>query len=244
MNDKSQSGNVLFYILIAVALLAALTFAVAQSGRGSTKQVSEERARLLATEIIEYANIVSAAVTQLKLRGCTDTEISFEGAQSHDASDYVNPNAPTDNFCHIFDVNAGGVIYKNPPAEARIVSSGPRPYECNGASFYNRECENYYFTGAGAVIGVGNDGGASANRELLMYFTNISEQICTAINALLDIDGIPTDPDAVWGQDRTFKGGYVNFNQIDAPELEGITSGCVQDSTNPDYSFYKVLIAR
>jgi hypothetical protein len=74
----AERGNVMFYILIAVALLAALIFAVAQSGRGNIQQVSEEKARLFATEIIQYTGTMANGVAQLRLRGVRDTEISFD----------------------------------------------------------------------------------------------------------------------------------------------------------------------
>ena len=76
--NSSESGNVLFYILIAVALLAALSYTVAQSTRGNVGQLSAERARLYATEIIENANVMSSAVSQLRLRGVDLDELCFD----------------------------------------------------------------------------------------------------------------------------------------------------------------------
>ena len=104
----SESGNVLLYILIAVVLLSALTFAVSQSNRGNVQQLSEDRARLLATEIVDYAEIISNAVAQLRLRGCSDTEISFENPI---AAGYTNG---TDTFCQIFHPDGGGITYVAP----------------------------------------------------------------------------------------------------------------------------------
>ena len=85
--NNSQSGNVLFYILIAVALLAALSYTVAQSTRGNVSQLSAERARLYATEIIENGNVISSAVSQLRLRGVGLDELCFDHP-SWGASDY------------------------------------------------------------------------------------------------------------------------------------------------------------
>lgn len=105
--QASQGGNVLFYILIAIALIVALTFAVASSNRGSMQQVNEEKARILADDLLQYGNVMSNAVAQLRLRGCKDTEISFEhgGVQA-------NSNAPADKTCHVFDTAGGGVTFR------------------------------------------------------------------------------------------------------------------------------------
>lgn len=110
MNRASESGNVFFYILIAIALFGALSFAVSQGNRGNTSLLTDQQARLAAQEIIEYGETVANAVQKLRLRGCSDTEISFE---NDIVAGYENTNAPSDNSCHVFDVNGGGVNYDN-----------------------------------------------------------------------------------------------------------------------------------
>ena len=86
-----ECGNVLFYILIAVALIAALSYAVTTTSRGGgTADISQEKAGLAASEILEYSNNIASAAAQLNLRGCRDTEISFDNTLS--ATDYSNTN--------------------------------------------------------------------------------------------------------------------------------------------------------
>lgn len=47
-----QRGNVLFLILLAVVLFAALNYAVTSSMSGGGKNASDERYRLLASQLI------------------------------------------------------------------------------------------------------------------------------------------------------------------------------------------------
>ena len=75
---KEQSGNVIYYVLIAVALLAALSYVVAQSGRGGFSSITKDRAGLIASEILDYSNMIETAMGQLRLRGCGLEEVSFE----------------------------------------------------------------------------------------------------------------------------------------------------------------------
>ncbi len=105
---KAQSGNVIFYILIAVGLLGALAYTVAQSSRGGGSAPSEQ-VSLSATEILQFANTLSNAVGQLRLRGCTENEISFDNLI--DVSTYDNGTAPSDGSCDVFGVNGGGVHF-------------------------------------------------------------------------------------------------------------------------------------
>ena len=97
----SERGNALLYILIAVALIAALSYVVSRGQRGNTSTLTDQQARLAAQEIIDYGNDLANAVQKLRLRGCTDTQVSFE---NNIVTEYTNPNAPADKSCHVFDV--------------------------------------------------------------------------------------------------------------------------------------------
>jgi len=75
---KNERGNVIFLILIAIGLFAALSFSFSKGNRGSTTIIDKEQATLIATEIINYARSIKNAVHELQINGCDDTEISFE----------------------------------------------------------------------------------------------------------------------------------------------------------------------
>jgi hypothetical protein len=62
MAVNSRSGNVLFLILIAVALFAALSYAVTSSSRSSGAQIGADQARIMAAEIRQYASSIEQAI--------------------------------------------------------------------------------------------------------------------------------------------------------------------------------------
>lgn len=107
---NKESGNIFVYILIAIALFGALSFTVSRSNRGNTSTFNDQQAKIAAQEIIEYSQTIANAVQKLRLRGCTDTEISFE---NNIETGYTNGNAPTDNSCDVFHINGGGANYSN-----------------------------------------------------------------------------------------------------------------------------------
>ncbi|MFK7838861.1 MAG: hypothetical protein AB8B83_00885 [Bdellovibrionales bacterium] len=221
MKSYHESGNVLFYILIAVVLLAALSYAVANSGRGKADIINEERARLIASEIIEYTDIISSAVTQLKLRGCSENEISFE---NNFTSGYTNINSPANQACHIFNINGGGITPKNPPQEG--IPSNPLLTE-------------YRFAGANIVPDVKNFAGE------LIVIANVSENVCTQANELLGV--LPTTP-ALDTNDFNivrFTGNYAQSGTING--YDGELQACIESTTGTtanNFFFYKVLLAR
>ncbi len=108
---RNNAGNVLFYILIAVGLLSALSYVVAQSSRGSASGMTKEKASLEATQLLEFSNILGNAAAQLRLRGCAESELSFDNAV--DSSTYDNSSAPADESCHIFSLKGAGVQYNS-----------------------------------------------------------------------------------------------------------------------------------
>ncbi len=110
MQRSSESGNAIFFILIAIALFAALSATLMLGSRSSVTMLSDEEAEALAYAAQEYTNTVNAAVKRLKLRGCEDSEISYETPLGNNA----NPNAPANERCHIFRLNGGQVKFQGP----------------------------------------------------------------------------------------------------------------------------------
>jgi type II secretory pathway pseudopilin PulG len=100
---ERENGNILFIILIAVALFAALSYAVTQSSRGGSKDASAELLELHTSEIFQYVASVQNALLRLRVvNGCTATEntknmITFQydsdgdGDWNDNDEDYHNP---------------------------------------------------------------------------------------------------------------------------------------------------------
>lgn len=243
---SNQSGNVLFYILIAVALLAALSFATTQGTRGGGGQISKEQARLNAVEMIEYGNILTQAASQLRLRGYADTEISFENSA---VAGYGNSNC-TDNACLVFHPDGGGVSHKVP-------NDG---FLDQSQSAQTRFGE-WWVTGESCVplVGTGencwNENGAT-DSDLILVLPWIKRDICIAINKALgiDTDPIPRINNQPWGTSMVrFTGTYttsghaVQSNQTDPLTLRGTYAGCFEGHNFPaigSYAFFSVLLAR
>lgn len=107
---EGEKGNVLVYILIAIALLAALSYAFSSGGRVSGQGVSTDRTKLLASEIIDYGDTVKKTVAVLRLRGTGFDQLSF-AATGLNATDYGTPgNSPSNE---VFNTSGGGLVYQD-----------------------------------------------------------------------------------------------------------------------------------
>lgn len=227
MNDlkKRQRGNVLFIILIAVVLFAALGFAVSnilQSGDPTT--IANEQSRVFAGEILDYGRNMRQAVQSIRIsNGCRDTEISFENPIE---TGYVNG---TNTECQVFHPDGGGMSWVSP---ANGVNDGGE----------------WVINGRGNVGDVG-----STDPDLGLYLVGLNQNICRQINRLVDIDGIPEDNgdlvDGLWPS--KFTGSYSTANGITGPTnscpdiLCGQLSGCFQEEGGGQlYIFYQVLLSR
>ena len=228
---NSQSGNVLFYILIAVVLLAALSFAVMQSGRGSLTAVTEEKARMLATEIIEYANIMANATAQVRLRNVRDTELCFDNVNWGGAN-YPNPSC-SDAATKIFDLKGGGVTWANAPAMAMDTTASPDNL--------------WHIYGDNAVEEIGTTCNTAACADLILVLDELREDICIQINNLIKVDN-PFDAPPTDSQIGTtrFIGTYDYAATLgdETSALRSKTGACFQNLNNGEYTFYKVLVAR
>ena len=181
LNCQKQSGNALFLILIAVALFAALAYAVTQSGRGGGN-TNKEQATLAAAQIDGFFGDVQATITRLMLTGgCTDTQISFannvytkynSGSGPNgllfpaDGAAGSNLNAPLDKHCDVFDPAGGGLTPQTFPNIAPDIPT-----------YAIESGKGHVFFSADAFPGVGT----SAD-EIVGAVSLVSQDVCRAYN--------------------------------------------------------------
>lgn len=205
--DKSQyyqRGNVLFLILVAVALFAALSYAVTSSARGGGG-VAKETAKANAAALIQFGTSVRHAVMKLKTMGyCTESTFGFDtpAYTRYDSSllNSANNQAPANGICNIYDVRGGNVMPFVPPVSAVDIPDSPAATTPKPGHFGVRTFQ---------VTGIGTDGAAglpSANDLVLTL--NVNRQTCIAINDLGNVENPGGEPPVrIWSGSS---GSYTN----------------------------------
>ena len=237
-NRASERGNVMIWILIAVALFAALNYVTSQGSRTSAGNFSEEVAALAANEIMEYGQTIRRVVQELQINGCDETEISFENTF---VSGYLNANAPTDESCHVFSPSGGGLRYVAPETDwlngdyaAVLLSDG-------------RYGKNYFISGF-RIAEV-----STTENDLLMVLNFLNREICMQVNNNLGITNLtndaPEDTAGVASPVGEFTGVFGTSNPDPIGDdvngyLTAKTAGCWKNSANNVYQYYQVLKAR
>ncbi len=166
------SGNALFLILIAVALFAALSYAVTQSGRGGGS-IDREQAELGAAQLLQYYSLLQTTVDRLLLTGCSKSDIAYEGASTSGwgGINYVNiAGTPADGSCQVFQAAGGGLTY-SPPSDAILDSSQ------SGIGTYGHT----FFVHDMLIAGAGINGGDDYNHYIVT--AHVSDAVCLAINS-------------------------------------------------------------
>ena len=243
MSRARQSGNVLFLILIAVALFAALTYTVTRSTRSSGDgQIPAEKAGIAASAVLEYTASLRAAITRVRAgNACTDTQINFYNKVHW--YNYTNPSAPASKKCDIFDPKGGNMVYIPPEKLLKVTADVPV------SSIVE------HFIGNTDIPQIGTNCSTPACTDLyfMIQITDTiagAAQFCQAMNEKLKITSIAafkTVPDltvSIWGW-PPFVGTYTNPGSP-APDsrLNGMEAACYHDTTNGYYTYYQVLIAR
>ena len=171
--NADEGGNVLFLILIAVALFAALSYVVMSSSRTSPASLSEKD-RLAAAEILNYVVAVRTSVQRMLISGVNVRQLSEiaggRNAVNGTAYAYADNASCTKDACRVFHPAGGGVIYRNfstyamPPA-SYMGANDLAPGE-NDLSVIN-------------VEGLGSD----AN-DIAIRFVLLNNSVCNAINVI------------------------------------------------------------
>ena len=235
IRNSRERGNALFLILIAVALFAALSYAITQSGRGGGS-VSQQTALITAGQVTEQPADVRSATTRMILTGITGTSIVFDTSASQN---------------NVFDTVTGGGGATNvpPPSSACEVAA-----DCNAGWVYvpayvSTGHKGYFITGVGSA---GVNG--SVAMALLKGTSGVTQQVCMAIQkglgyatstppilataiAMTAADAnTQTTGYAVGGNVQTFSDGGGT------PVLTNQDFACVQNAMGGVYAYYGALI--
>ena len=107
---SSEQGNIFFYILLGIILFAALIYAFSRNTI-NMNGVSDQKNDLLASEIIEQGNTIKDAVSRIRVKGYSDTQVSFENSV---ITGYTNANCSIDD-CRVFKPTGGNIAWITPP---------------------------------------------------------------------------------------------------------------------------------
>lgn len=166
---KANSGNVLFMILIAVALFAALSYAVTSSTRNGSASISRDEARILASQMTSELNKIKFAVGRLYVSGNYD-QVFVNSAPSGNGTVYAGSTGQAGRTIGIFSADGGIVSKPSFIAKARdpLYASDTRNYEWYSQSVRIR----------------GVDVGTSLPDEIIRI-TFLSDEVCKQVNAAL-----------------------------------------------------------
>ncbi|MBX2834717.1 MAG: hypothetical protein KTR28_07070 [Micavibrio sp.] len=216
---NSQRGSAIFMILIAIALFAALSFAVGNMMRGgNSDMLTEERAALTANGILDYAALLKRTIQDLRIsNACEDTDISFANTTVAGFTNGANVS------CQVFHSSGGAAKYTAPAADAGTATE-------------------WTFTGHHSIHQVGGTPNAS---DLLMILPNVNDAVCSQINQKLGRAQSITGSGTTSVSSAKFTGTYTSGPHIgnDPPfEMNGFMSACF--TLGGVNYFYSVLIAR
>jgi hypothetical protein len=230
--SSGQSGSVIFYVMIGVALFAALGFAVARMMQGGGTAPTELKTAA-ASGVLQYADTVRTAVRTMQINGVDVDKICFDNAGWGNGN--YNFAACGDPANEVFDPAGGAVIWEKNSGEIR-----------NSAS--------WLFTGANGIKGVGTTCGTAACSDLKMVLSGLTEETCLEINQQLGIPNPNGAPPVDTGYDAVpFTGTYTQSSTGDIGDEAGSaglanqTAGCFRTSAAPtsgSYVFYRLLISR
>ena len=228
--QNNQKGNILFLILIAVGLFAALSYTVSSLTRSSYASVGREQAEVSAAQILSYGAKLKTAIMRMRITNdCSDAQISFDSPSWDPANDYTNANAPGTYGCHIFDPRGGGVSWLEIPSDLKGYGTE------YGILAYGSQVE-----------GVGQTIPGDARAVDLLLLSEVNEQTCIRFNnevGLPNPGGAPSQHSSFSVTSASpldnalrFKGtftGDANFEITEANGIQGVSGmpqGCFPNS--------------
>lgn len=236
---RSERGNVLFLILIAVALFAALSYVVTQSTRSGGGSTEREKNILSSAQMTQYPTALRTAIIRMVLGGVGVENIFF--------------NTP-ENFALVsttrwlvFHPQGGGATFQEAPSDLSVTGNSAL---------------NWTFNAEVRIPGIGiDDAGGS---DLIAFLPGVSDGVCRQVNEELGITitaaecgGTFTIPQVSGVEDAVNETMDENYNRSAlaaagtpltpatcTTKFDRQASGCFRDVDGDRNVFYSVLLER
>ena len=232
---QSESGNVIFFILLGVVLLGLVTIAL-QAGGDKGANIDRETLAVKIKEVREQSQDLERGVIFIIQNGVSDNDIRFAHpnapTQYGDIDD--DPGDPPQYTFQLFHRKGGGVEYRSPPT-----------------GITNSQV-NWEFYGHTALPDVGTDA-----PELIAVIPDVTDAFCAKINEVNGFSESTEPEDTGSGEDNCINGGVSNRfgdikqyadppNTVDVVSFSSVTQpleGCVL-CEGGEKEFFHVLLAR
>lgn len=241
---QDERGNVLFLILIAVALFAALSYAVTQSTRSGSGDANSETSLIDSAQVTQYPAGVRTSVVRMVIGNTSVDQLLFDvpSSMSGTSADVTDPNELSRE---VFYPTGGGAVYEAAPKSVLAAGSEGR----------------WVFTSQYKVDGIGITDNTTASNEIIAFLPGVTQGICKKLNDQLGITvtGSPADGIVANSTGPTYTtlvapavqmaAGMGGTPGIAVPvgtitgDLISQPFGCYNDGTGK-YIFYSVLVER
>ena len=228
---RKNSGNVLFLILIAVALFAALSYAVTQSSRSGGGNASKEKMELDVSAVFQHIVSLRTGVLRFSMsKGVAPTDL-------HYGHDYNNASQ---EIVGVFHPSGGNVIvpwkYEEDPGLPLAL------YE--GGEFYSPWSYNWVHE----IKEIGSTSSTTISTpqtaDVIAFAPGLSQQACQHINEKAGIGTVIPEFSATQVFLTSGIGSPGGGASVLGNELTGKMEGCYKDLTNNIYVLYAVIAAR
>ncbi len=234
-----ESGNIIFFILLAVVLIGLVTAAL-RSGGDEGANVDKEKALLSATQVRQYAAELERAVAFI-LTDNNASEVDIRFAHPDAPAAYGNNYNVTPRN-QVFSPEGGGAEYRTPPGG---VNDGSK----------------WQFYGGTALPNVGD----SAQADLIAVLPNVTPEICTKINEIARLSAPPEDSgggagtsacvdlgagyefsntDGTAGTDDDYAAAPNTADAASFPAADPVMEGCIKCTGDNSLHYFHVLHAR
>ncbi len=218
----SESGNILIYILGAIALLGLLVV-ISKGSVTPGAGIDAEQLMIRVSEVQDYGQELEQAVAYVMANGHSEADIRF----AHPDADSAYGDITDIPSRQVFSRDGGGARYRQPPDGVQTTAT------------------DWIFT-KNRVPAIGTN-----SIDLVAILTNVKEAFCIKVNELNNIENPSNSPPADLDQIEIttfFTGDFSGNKQIATSGLIGShKEGCVEGGTNPPagtYHYYRVLLAR
>lgn len=243
----------MWFILMAIALLVALTITITRSTDSAQQNGTRERDRILATAILRQAKGMATAVDQARGNNVPENNISFENQLVTGYTTVFSSSGTGSTVPYgIFFSSGAGLTYTAPDREWLDSSQSSQPHYGEWY-FYGTTCIPDVGTGDSTTCTASSPASMS---ELIVSIPGITASLCAEINRQTGVTNEtnpirpPTATTSVYGSSPTqFVGTFTNGGLLmsSGGAFTGKQAGCFEGgSSSPSggYHFYEVLIPR